>query len=199
MFGVDLVNSLFTYVIIIFSAVVHEYAHAWTANQLGDPTARLEGRLTLNPLKHIDPWGTVVIPLLLMLTAGIFIGWAKPVPFNPYNLSDQKNGILKVAIAGPVSNFIIAVLFGLLLRFGVFSDPTLASFMTTVVFINIFLGLFNLIPVPPLDGSKVFHQFFPQAIESIQRSGLGIFVALAIAFFVLSPIAQWLFALIVGI
>ncbi|OHB20401.1 MAG: hypothetical protein A2666_01815 [Parcubacteria group bacterium RIFCSPHIGHO2_01_FULL_47_10b] len=195
----SLISGLFTYIVIIFSAVVHEYAHAWTANYLGDPTARLEGRLTLNPLRHLDPLGTVLIPLVLVLTSNIFIGWAKPVPFNPYNLRDQKNGILKVAIAGPLSNFAIAIVLGLGLRFGLLTtNAEFSVLIAYVVQINLYLALFNLIPAPPLDGSKVFYQFFPRAIESIGRSGLGIFLALAIAFFVLAPIAQALFTLIVG-
>lgn len=191
-----LLQKLFLYTIIILSAVIHEYSHAWTADFLGDPTARYQGRLTLNPLRHLDPVGTVVVPLFLLLFAGIFIGWAKPVPFNPYNLRDQKWGILKVGLAGPTSNLFLALVFGTILRVGVL--PWLATVFSLIVAVNIFLALFNLLPIPPLDGSKVFGRAFPGFIESLHSSGIGLILALVLAFLILPSIAQWLYFLITG-
>ena len=188
--------QLFIYAIIIMSAIFHEYAHAWTAFALGDPTAKNAGRLTLNPVAHIDPFGTVILPLLLMLTEGVFIGYAKPVPFNPFNLNDQKNGPLKVALAGPLSNFLIAVIFSIVLRMA-----TLPEFWTyafeLVVYINIILGLFNLIPIPPLDGSKVLKRFTSFDL-SFGGSFIGVILALMVAFMFLPSIAQLIFGILVG-
>ena len=106
---------IFFIIVLIFSIVIHEVSHGFVANYLGDPTAKHAGRLTLNPLKHLDPIGSVLLPVLLILTTGKGIGWAKPVPINPFNFKDQKYGSLKAAVAGPVSNFIIALFFGLLI------------------------------------------------------------------------------------
>lgn len=195
--------KLFIYIIIILSAVIHEYAHGWAAYQLGDPTAKNEGRLTLNPLVHLDPLGTVIIPLFLLFTSGVFIGWAKPVPYNPYNLRDLKYGSLKVAIAGPGINLLIALILGLILRF---LSPVLLNynsnlpfFLGFIVYVNIFLALFNLLPFPPLDGSKIFADLFPNQWKYFMQLGMiGIFIALLIAFFILSPVANFVFRLIVG-
>lgn len=195
--------KLFIYIVIILSAVIHEYAHAWAAYQLGDPTAKNEGRLTLNPLVHLDPLGTVIIPLFLLFTSGVFIGWAKPVPYNPYNLRDSKYGSLKVAVAGPGVNLLIALVLGLILRF---LSPVLLNynsslpfFLGFIVYVNIFLALFNLLPFPPLDGSKIFADLFPNQWRNFMRLGMvGIFIALLVAFFILPPIANFVFRLIVG-
>jgi len=113
----DLRNALFLYIIIIFSAIVHEYAHAWAAWRQGDLTAKYAGRLTLNPMAHIDWWGTVLMPLMLLYFFGAFFGYAKPVPINPYNFKDQRRGIIWVSAAGVGANFAIAVLLGLVIRF----------------------------------------------------------------------------------
>ncbi|MBI4160017.1 site-2 protease family protein [Candidatus Wolfebacteria bacterium] len=202
----DLSSGIFLYLVIIFSAVFHEYSHGWMALQLGDDTAKREGRLTLNPLRHIDPFGTVLIPLLLLFTSGMFIGWAKPVPYNPANLRDQKYGSLKVGLAGPGANLLIALILGLGIRFfagsiaGSFDESALfLKFLALIIYINIFLALFNLIPVPPLDGSKVIMDLFPGAWRYIESVGfMGIFVALFVSYYALSPIAQFIFGLIVG-
>jgi len=199
--------QIFIFVIIIISAVFHEYAHGFIAHRLGDDTAKRAGRLTLNPLAHIDPFGTLILPLFLLLTAGIFIGWAKPVPYNPYNLRDPKYGNLKVAIAGPITNLIIALVLGLIIRFaglglvaGGIISPIFIELLAFIVYINIFLAIFNLIPFPPLDGSKIFFDLFPKAARSIIALGsIGIVIALFIAFFFLSPVANFIFALITGI
>ncbi len=198
--------KLFLYVIIVLSAVFHEYAHAFVAYRLGDTTAKDAGRLTLNPLVHLDIFGTVIVPILLLFTSGIFVGWAKPVPYNPYNLRDQRYGSLKVGAAGPFSNILIAIFIGIIIRFfdifnvasGVVS-PLFLQFLGLIVYVNIFLALFNLLPFPPLDGSKVFADLFPRAWRSFMQFGLlGMFLALFLAFFILPPIANFLFFVIVG-
>jgi len=195
--------ELFIYIIIILSAVFHEYAHGWAAYQLGDSTAKDEGRLTLNPLVHLDPIGTVILPLFLLFTSGMFLGWAKPVPYNPYNLRDLKYGTLKVAAAGPGANLLIALVIGLILRLFL---PIISSYsmdlrfyLGFIVYVNIFLALFNLLPFPPLDGSKIFADLFPDQWRYFMQLGMmGIFIALFIAFFILSPIANFIFKIIVG-
>lgn len=149
---------------LILSIIVHEAAHGYVANWLGDPTARLAGRLTLNPIPHIDLLGSVIVPGLLYVTgAGILFGWAKPVPYNPYNLKNQRWGEALVAGAGPAVNILIALVFGLLMRFsGVFAlDAAFLTIAGYIVYINILLAFFNLIPFPPLDGSKVLTAFLP--------------------------------------
>src|SRR5271154_4896319 len=142
-------------VILILSIIAHEVAHGYAANSLGDPTARLAGRLTLNPIPHIDLMGSIVIPALLIFTQSpILFGWAKPVPYNPYNLRNQRWGETIVAVAGSATNLLLALIFGLIVRFGLsigFNQSAL-SLAATIAFVNLFLGLFNLIPFPPLDG-----------------------------------------------
>ena len=198
--------SLFLYAVIITSAVFHEYAHGWVAYRLGDSTAKDAGRLTLNPLVHIDMVGTVLVPLFMILTAGVFIGWAKPVPYNPNNLKDKKYGTLKVGIAGPSANLLIAVILGLFLRIAALplaESGTISiiflELLAFIVYINIFLALFNLIPFPPLDGSKVFESLFPRQWQYFTRLGFfGMFFALVIAFLFLPSIADVIFWLITG-
>jgi len=190
--------KLFLYIIIIFSAVFHEFFHGWMAYQLGDPTAKYAGRLTLNPLKHIDPMGTVIIPLFLLFFTGAFIGWAKPVPYNPYNLKDQKWGSTKVAFAGPGANFLIALILALVLRFAPIVDSLYIA-VSWIIYVNIFLGLFNLIPVPPLDGSKLIMDLFPRQSQKFMQLGfMGIFLALFVAILIIPPIAQFIFKVFVG-
>lgn len=190
--------KLFLYVVIVLSATFHEYAHGFIAYKLGDSTAKDAGRLTLNPLAHLDLIGTVIIPLFLLFYGGMFIGWAKPVPYNPYNLRDQKYGSFKVGIAGPTANFLIALILGMFMRFAPISLPFLMA-LSIIIYINIFLGLFNLLPFPPLDGSKVFMDLFPRARYFIERIGFfGIFFALIFAFFILPILAKFLFWLITG-
>jgi Zn-dependent protease len=191
--------KLFLYTVVVLSAVFHEYLHGWMANFLGDPTAKYAGRLTLNPLKHLDPMGTVIMPLFLLFFFGIFIGWAKPVPYNPFNLRDQKWGSTKVALAGPAANFCLALLFGLLLRFFPITGFFYAA-LGWVVYINIFLGLFNLIPAPPLDGSKILMDIFPgsRTLQALSQSFIGIFLALFIAILFLAPLANLFYLLFTG-
>lgn len=189
-------SKIFLYAIIVFSSIVHEYCHAWAAYTQGDRTAKDEGRLTLNPLPHLDMLGTVIIPLFLLFFANAFIGWAKPVPINPYNFKNQKWGIILVSLAGPASNFLIALILGLLIRFSVF--PFLVLPFGLIVYINIFLALFNLIPIPPLDGSKLLLDRFPKLEEKFSKSYIGIFIALIIAITILPYIAGAIFLVFTG-
>lgn len=141
---------------LVFSVVVHEVAHGYMANYLGDPTARLMGRLTLNPIPHIDMVGSILLPFILVITGSPFlIGYAKPVPYNPYNLRGSY-GEAWVALAGPATNIILALVFALSIRF--FGHALSASMLVAfshIIYINLVLALFNLLPIPPLDGSKV--------------------------------------------
>jgi len=199
-------HLIFIYIVIVLSAVIHEYAHGFVAYQLGDSTAKDSGRLTINPIAHIDPMGTVLVPLLFMTLSGVFIGWAKPVPYNPLNLRDKRYGSLKVAIAGPASNFLIALVLGGIMRLvlaGVLPFVASQQFIDLVglvVFVNIFLALFNLIPLPPLDGSKVLADLVPSLARGLYQIGfIGLFLALLLAFYVLGPVAQMLFTIITGV
>src|SRR3989338_4601690 len=142
-------SYIFIILALVLSIVAHETAHGYMAAWLGDPTARLAGRLTLNPLKHIDLWGSLIVPgILFLTTAGILFVWAKPVPYNPYNLRNQKWGEALVAGAGPATNLLIAVAFGLVLRFaGISFDAPLFFIMGYIVYMNIVLAFFNLIPL----------------------------------------------------
>lgn len=152
--------------VILFSIIIHEVSHGYAALALGDKTAKYAGRLTLNPIKHIDPFGTVILPILLAIgTAGQFVfGWAKPVPYNPYNLSNQKWGDAIVAVAGPLSNILIAILFSVLLHMGIaggFANQAFYDISVFVILMNLILAFFNLVPIPPLDGSKILFSFLP--------------------------------------
>jgi Zn-dependent protease len=155
-------DIVFTVAILVISVVLHEVSHGYMANYLGDPTARLLGRLTLNPLKHIDPIGSVALPFFLVISGSpLLIGYAKPVPYNPYNLPGRYDEAL-VAGAGPAVNIALALIFAALIRlFGSALDPALLSAFSTIVFINMLLALFNLLPIPPLDGSKILGVLLP--------------------------------------
>lgn len=159
------IDSLFLIAILIFSVILHEISHGYMAEALGDPTARLSGRLTLNPLPHLDLWGSFIIPLILIVTnAGFVIGWAKPVPYNPHNLHNKKWGEALVAGAGPAMNLAIALLFSILLRMNTssgFLPSSFAALTMSMVFINLLLAFFNLVPIPSLDGSKIIASLAP--------------------------------------
>jgi len=166
-----MISIIFSLIVLLFSVVIHEVSHGAMADYLGDPTAKYAGRLSLNPIKHLDLFGSIVLPIsLLILTGGqgpIF-GWAKPVPINPYNFRDKKWGNLKVALAGPGSNLLIALFFGLLIRFLNFPFQ-FPSFLSIIVIINLVLAIFNLVPIPPLDGSHILFALLPEKTLKIQR------------------------------
>jgi Zn-dependent protease len=154
-------------VVLLFSVIVHEVAHGYVALINGDPTARIMGRITLNPAPHIDPVGTILLPLLLLMThAGILFGWAKPVPVNPLNYRNFRWGEFAVSAAGPLSNLGLAVLFSVLVRLGL-TNPGLMQLAYFGVSINVFLALFNLIPIPPLDGSHILAILLPRELARL--------------------------------
>ncbi|MFA6171085.1 MAG: site-2 protease family protein [Patescibacteria group bacterium] len=201
---------IFQLVVLLMSAIIHEYMHGWAADQLGDDTAKRAGRLTLNPLAHIDLWGSVLMPALIYFaTSGGFIfGYAKPVPFNPYNLRDRKYGAAKVALAGPLSNLFLALVFGLFIRFfgagGGMINQAALQFVQIVVYINLLLAVFNAIPIPPLDGSRIIMPFLPYAAQKFfaQLESVGMFLVLAFVLFgfsIIVPIINFLFRLITGV
>ncbi|MBU1046915.1 site-2 protease family protein [Patescibacteria group bacterium] len=200
-------NIILTIAILIMSVVIHEVSHGYSAYLLGDNTAKYAGRLTLNPLAHLDMMGSFIVPLLAYLSVGFVFGWAKPVPYNPYNLRNQKWGDAIVAISGPASNFIMAIVFGSIIRFSSFLGITNALFLEAaqmVVLINLVLMIFNLVPIPPLDGSKILFSLIPyQYIEvrkTIERYSF-LLILLFIFFlwkFVL-PIVFTLFSLLTGL
>jgi len=162
----DPVAAVLLVIIIIFSAIIHEVMHGVAADSLGDPTARYAGRLTLNPIPHLDMFGSIILPLMLAFThSSFFFGWAKPVPYNPYNLRAGRFSEAIVAGAGPASNLVIALMFGIILRLHIFDSPINAVFFM-IVLVNVMLCIFNLIPVPPLDGSKVLEAFLPRSLQS---------------------------------
>lgn len=154
-------DIVFGIAVLALSVILHEVAHGYMANWLGDPTARLQGRLTLNPISHIDPIGSLLLPAILVIThSPLLIGYAKPVPYNPYNLKGKYAEGL-VAFAGPGVNILLALIFGLAIRFfGAQMDEVLLTAFGTIAYVNMLLALFNLIPIPPLDGSKVLSSLF---------------------------------------
>lgn len=206
----DPIISIFSLIILLFSVIIHEVAHGYVAYSLGDPTAKYAGRLTLNPIPHLDIFGSIILPLLLFISASPFlVGWAKPVPTNPYNFRDQKWGSLKVAIAGPLSNLSLALVFGLLIRFlpaSFFAGfPGLFLIFSFIVQINIMLALFNLIPIPPLDGHWILFTFLPDtffAVKNFLRQ-YGFFLLIFLIFFNglgwLGDIMNFIFRLITGL
>jgi len=201
------VDFIFQIAILIMSVVIHEVSHGYAASYLGDQTARYQGRLTLNPLKHLDFVGSFLVPLLLYISkVGIIFGWAKPVPYNPYNLKPGRWSEAIVASAGPASNIFLALLFGLLLRIGIASEtnPAFIEIVSLIVFINILLAIFNLVPIPPLDGSKLIFAFFPDKSHQIRGffERYGLILVLFFIFFLwqfIFPVIVLLFQLITGI
>jgi len=201
----SLLLPIFYIVVILYSVTIHEVSHGLMANSLGDNTAKNLGRLSLNPIKHIDLFGSVLLPLFLFFTTGFVFGYAKPVPYNPNNLVDRKYGPAKVAIAGPLSNFTLALLFGLTLRFApdLFISPMVFELFSYIVLLNLVLGIFNLFPVPPLDGHWLLMTFLPPRMNSLKvyiyKNSFILFPIFLVVFIVfVSPIIYWFFRLITG-
>ena len=201
------IDFIFNIAVLIMSVVIHEVSHGYMANHLGDPTAKYEGRLTLNPLKHLDPIGSVFVPIIGYLTGGMIFGWAKPVPYNPHNLRPGRWSEALVALAGPFSNLTLALVFGIFLRFspalGIINLNVL-HITALIVFINLILMLFNLVPVPPLDGSKLLFAFFPQRMYQLRAffERYGFILVLLFIFYgwqFVAPLAVTLFSLITGL
>lgn len=224
--GNEIVLVGFYLLTLIYSVIIHEVSHGVVALWLGDMTAKYAGRLNLNPAKHIDPFGSVILPLLLIVTTGFAFGWAKPVPYNPYNLRNQKWGSTMVALAGPASNFLLAFIAALLAkllpltmlaktdilerfigvvggrgsfldRFELFADALSGSLpsiffglLLLVIFWNVVLGCFNLLPVPPLDGSKLLYALFQVKEQTmLLLEQYGLFILIFIIFFASGPIS----------
>ncbi len=210
-----LATGLTTYVVLLFSLSVHESAHAWMAHRLGDDTALREGRVSLNPLVHMDPIGTLLFPLLQIFTGVLLLGWAKPTPYNPANFGREvtmRQGHMLVAAAGPVSNFILAALFAvafiIAFRSGFvdnYRDP-LARTLFIGISMNVVLAIFNLFPIPPLDGSKVASYGLPGDIGDRYDRVMGpygflillVLVATGLFGYVLAPIMEWVVVLLVS-
>ncbi len=208
-----IISLVLFFVIFIFSVIIHEYAHGKVANILGDPTAELAGRLTLNPLPHIDPVGSVILPLLLIVSGVNFLfGWAKPVPIDPFNLRNPHKDSALIALAGPAVNLIIALVAALLVRIP-FSSGALDTFLKLLILepiirTNVVLAIFNLIPIAPLDGFKIIGGALPskQAHEwfDLEKYGMIFLILLIIPFgrtsllnMVMQPVLQFLFTLLI--
>jgi Zn-dependent protease len=218
---------IFEFVVLIFSAVLHEVAHGYEAERLGDDTARRAGRLTLNPLKHLDPFMSFLMPIVLFVTTGFFFAGAKPVPYNPNNLKNPRVDSVKVAFAGPITNLFIALVFGILsivtpiagpVKDALFNDVTTGNlpvfngileqtffFFLIIVYINILLGIFNLVPIPPLDGSKLLFLILPptpntyKVMYFLQRWGLIlVLIFVFFGFEFITPVINFLFSAFTG-
>ncbi|MFZ2621159.1 MAG: site-2 protease family protein [Minisyncoccia bacterium] len=200
------IDFIFSIIILILSVVIHEVSHGYAAYMQGDNTAKFAGRLTLNPLKHLEWFGSFILPVMSYFAGGFIIGWAKPVPFNPYNLRNQRWGEAIVAISGPLSNICIALFFGLLVRFGVLNQfgEAFVYIATMIVFINLVLATFNMIPIPPLDGSKILFSILPYSMQNIQGflEKNSMFILIFFVFFLwqfILPVVSWEFTLITGL
>ena len=199
------IDLLYVVPIILISLTAHEVSHGWVAYRMGDPTAKSMGRLSLNPLKQLDPVGTLML-IVTYLAFGAMFGWAKPIPVSTYYFKNRQRGMAIVGAAGPAANFILAVVFGVILRFvglplynlGTSVGDVILKILFIVVEINIVLGIFNLIPIPPLDGSRVLGAFLPrrayQYWVSIDRYAFMIFIFIFIA--LRGPLGSLLFGAI---
>jgi Zn-dependent protease len=204
--GLNVVDIVIWFAVFLFSLAFHESAHAWTSERFGDSTARYLGRVTLNPIPHIDPIGTVLLPIIGMVTGGMMIGWAKPTPVNPRLWTDKKKANILVSAAGPISNAILAtiafVILKLLISGGILDFPQnatlfylagppgdqasllvpISKLLSVLLSLNIMLGIFNLFPVPPLDGSHVLESLLPppiaEAYEQIRPFGFILLIGL---------------------
>ncbi|PIR42047.1 MAG: site-2 protease family protein [Candidatus Yanofskybacteria bacterium CG10_big_fil_rev_8_21_14_0_10_37_15] len=198
---------IFQIIVLLFSVVIHEVSHGLMANSLGDPTAKNLGRLTLNPIKHLDAFGSVILPLFLFFVRSPFIvGYAKPVPYIPENLRDKKYGPAKVAIAGPASNLFLAFLFGITLRFlpDIFISPLVPQLLSFIIILNLVLAIFNLFPIPPLDGHWLLMTFLPSRFIRIRRfmyqySLILLIIFLLYFFPLIFPIVGWMYKIFTGL
>ncbi|PIR41219.1 MAG: site-2 protease family protein [Candidatus Yanofskybacteria bacterium CG10_big_fil_rev_8_21_14_0_10_46_23] len=198
---------VFQILVLLFSVVIHEVAHGAMALSLGDQTAKRLGRLTLNPVVHLDLVGSILLPIFLYIISmgGFVFGYAKPVPYNPLNLRDRRYGPAKVAIAGPLANIIVALIFGLALRFlpAGLTLSIIPQLFALIVFMNLLLAIFNLIPIPPLDGHWLLLTFLPDSLHHFKQAylqyGMILFIfALFFIFPTILPAVTGLFRLIVG-
>jgi Zn-dependent protease len=191
--------TIFTLIILLFSVILHELAHGYTALSLGDSTAKDAGRLTLNPFNHLELFGSFLLPLFLFIITlgqGPIFGWAKPVPIDSYNFRDKKNGIIKVSLAGSAANFLIAIFFGLIIRF-IPLNLSFVKLLSIIVFYNFFWGLFNLIPIPPLDGSHILLSLLPERFTGFKvfLEQYKIILLLGFMFFGM----DWLFSIAINL
>ncbi len=205
----ELISMLFLIIALVFSVVVHEVAHGSAALAQGDPTAKFAGRLTLNPLKHLDWVGSVLVPAFLVIANSPFLfGWAKPVPVNPMNFRDKRWGDAKVAAAGAAANLALALIFGMILRFwpdvSGMAAMNFYALAQSVVIINLVLAVFNMIPIPPLDGSHVLFAFLPPSQNDfkifLQKYGFVLLLILIFFFLpIIWPIVAFLYQIITGV
>lgn len=200
-----IISGVIVITILIFSAILHEIAHGYVAERLGDPTARLMGRLTLDPRPHIDPFLSIILPLILYLTSPIIFGGAKPVPVDPFNLKDGRKDLALVSLAGPLTNVLLCIIAALLIKllFPVASLSLVAGssivgfILATIVQINLLLAIFNLLPIPPLDGSKIFALILPDRMAEayLSLSSIGTILLLVL---IMVPIGGFSLMTIVG-
>jgi Zn-dependent protease len=203
---VTVLNIVITIAVFIIVIVAHEFAHGYAAYKMGDNTAKQAGRLTLNPIKHLDLVGTIILPAVLMLMGSPVIGWAKPVPVNPYNFKNPRKGMFLTSLAGPGANFCLALVFAAILKLDLVSSGSLGGvFLLSGLYISLILGIFNMMPIPPLDGANIVASILPpryaQTFMRIERYGFIIILGLLyLGVFnkVLIPILKVLVRLLVG-
>jgi len=183
----NILSALIALVILIFSAILHEIAHGLAAERLGDPTARLSGRLTLNPKNHIDPYMTIILPLLTFFSSGgsVILGGAKPVPVDPFNLRDGRKDLALVSLAGPLTNIAIAIIGSLIIHAFSLGSSLPGFLFMNIVYLNLLLGIFNLMPIPPLDGSSILALILPEDMANAYMSlrSIGFLILIFLLFF----------------